>query len=330
MSTIVITGGAGFIGAHTTKLLAETDPVCDIHIIDNFSQSRKNVLNHPRITYHEVDIRDTQSLTTTFSRIRPETVLHFAALASVPDSVANPAAYFETNVVGSLNLLAAMRTVDCKQIIFSSSAAVYGEPISDVITEDHPTNPTNPYGYTKLVVENILKQYHHAYGVSSISFRYFCAAGNEPTYNLGEFHIPETHAIPVLVQTALGIRDSFSIYGNDYPTKDGTGVRDYIHVDDLARAHILAIPLVQTKNICAQYNLGINKGFSVRELISAVEQVSETKIVAEVKSRRPGDPSRLVANAARAMHELDWEPQYTDITNIVRTAFNAFNKHSQT
>lgn len=325
MKKIIVTGGAGYIGSHTVKILSES-PDYEIHVIDNFSQSRKNILEKNNIIYHEIDICEKEKVNATFAKVEPDTVFHFAALASVPDSVKNPADYYKNNVIGSLNILEAMREVSCKKIVFSSSASVYGEPTTEIIKEDHPKNPTNPYGQTKLVVEKILMEYHIAYGLSSVSFRYFCAAGVEPTLTLGEYHIPETHAIPSLIETVLNQRDQFYIYGDNFPTPDGTGVRDYIHVQDLAKAHIKAMKKLDTEIICDQFNLGINKGFSVRELITSTEEISGKKVNYEVRDRRPGDPARLIADATKAMKALEWQPEYTDIKAIIKTAYNSKNK----
>lgn len=327
MTTIFVTGGAGYIGAHVVKLLTEKMPDASIHVLDNFSQSRKNILNDSNVTYHELDITDAAALDGVFSQHKPTAVMHFAALASVPDSVANPAEYYKTNVVGTLNLLESCRKYDCKKIIFSSSASVYGEPEAEIITEEHSKRPTNPYGFTKLIGENMLEAYHRAYGISSVSFRYFCAAGNEPSLTLGEYHTPETHAIPSLVLTALGKREAFTIYGTDYPTPDGTGVRDYIHVSDLAEAHILAISYLDQHQTCSQFNLGINKGYSVQELISTLQEIHEEPIEIRHQDRRPGDPSRLIADANKANQELGWTPKYTNIKNIIDSAYQAFKKH---
>jgi len=325
MRKIIVTGGAGYIGAHA--VLALLDDVTNvIHVVDNFSQSRQNILKHPQVTYHELDICDEARLTQLFLEVQPDIVFHFAALASVPDSVNNPAAYYLNNVVGSFNLLEAMRTSGCTKIVFSSSASVYGEPVIEIISEDHPKHPTNPYGQTKLEVEYMLQSYFTAYGISSISFRYFCAAGAEPTLTVGEYHTPETHAIPSIVETLLGRRETFTIFGDDYPTPDGTGIRDYIHVVDLANAHVAAMYKLEQGPLCTQYNLGINQGFSVKELIATAERVSGLTLQYDVQGRRPGDPSRLIADASKAIAELDWRPTHTDISDIVTTAFNSFKK----
>jgi len=322
MKKIIVTGGAGFIGAHLVKLLAD-QPDTMIHVIDNFSQSRNNILTRANVQYHELDICDAKNLTKIFLELTPDTVFHFAAIANVPDSVSDPAKYYRTNVVGSYNLLEATRASGCSKLIFSSSASVYGEPGSEVILEDHPKKPTNPYGRTKLVMEEMLKEYFAAYRISSISFRYFCAAGADPDGELGEYHTPETHVIPSILETIRGQRDMFSIFGTDYPTPDGTGIRDYIHVVDLAQAHICALHKLDTDELCTQYNLGINKGFSVRELIDTAERITETKLTYTEKDRRPGDPSRLIADATRAMNELAWQPQFTNIEDIIRTAYQS-------
>jgi UDP-glucose-4-epimerase GalE len=325
MRNIIVTGGAGYIGSHLVKLLAN-EPDVMVHVIDNFSQSRNNILTRPNVQYHELDICSAKDMSEVFLEIKPDTVFHFAAIANVPDSVSDPAKYYRTNVVGSYNILEAMRASDCSKIIFSSSASVYGEPESEVIVEDHSKKPTNPYGRTKLVMEEMLKEYFTAYKISSISFRYFCAAGADPDGELGEYHTPETHVIPSILETILGRRDMFSIYGTDYPTPDGTGIRDYIHVVDLAHAHICALHKLDTNALCTQYNLGINKGFSVRELIDTAEKVTGLKLSYTEKDRRPGDPSRLIADATRAMNELSWQPQYTNIEDIVATAYTSFKK----
>lgn len=322
--TILVTGGAGYIGGHFVNLLRK-QPGYKIEVVDNFCQTRKNIIKHPAINYHETDIRNKSGLLEVFKKVQPVIVVHFAALANVPDSVARPFEYYDNNVIGSINLLECMRAAGCNKIIFSSSAATYGEPDTELISEDHPQLPTNPYGYTKLVFENILKDYNKAYGINSVSLRYFVASGCDPALEVGKYHNPETQAIPCIVQTLLGQKEKFFVFGNDYPTPDGTGVRDYIHVNDLATAHLKAMEkLTSEPNFCERYNLGINKGFSVLELITEAEKITGKKLNYEIKPRRPGDPSRLVAGSTKAKAELNWQPQYTDIRQIIETDYNFF------
>ncbi len=327
MKHILITGGAGYIGAHVVKLLSANSEHM-IHVVDIFSQSRKNILRVDNVIYYETDIKNSDELTALFLKVKPAVVFHFAALASVPDSVANPSDYYANNIIGSFNVLEAMRASGCTKIISSSSAAVYGEPMVEIITEDHSKVPTSPYGQTKLMVELMLQDYYRAYQISSISFRYFCASGVDPSLTLGEYHTPETHVIPSLIETVLGKRACFYIFGDDFPTHDGTGVRDYIHVSDLAEAHVLALHKLEQGEICTAYNLGINKGFSVKELMMAVEKVAGKAVPHEIKSRRPGDPARLIANAELAMKELDWTPKYLDIEDIIKTAYDSINSRN--
>ncbi len=322
--TILVTGGAGYIGSHAVNLLRK-EGLYKIEVADNFSQSRNNIIEDENISYHEVDIKDRVALMSVFEKTKPDAVLHFAALASVPDSVVKPAEYYENNVLGGLNLLECMRQSDVKKIIFSSSASVYGEPQTEEIVEDHPKNPTNPYGYTKLAFEVMLKDYFKAYGISSISLRYFCASGCANEAGIGEYHTPETHAIPCIVQTLLGQREEFFVFGNDYPTPDGTGIRDYIHVSDLASAHIQSLKkLFEGESVCAQYNLGINKGFSVMELIKIAEAFTGQKLNYSVKPRRAGDPSRLIANSSKIQKELNWTPKFLDAKDMIETSYTFF------
>lgn len=316
---ILVTGGAGYIGSHFVyRLLKEKK--YNIHVIDIFSQGKENIIRDRSIHYHNVDLKKKTAVFNFFSNHNIDLVAHFAALANVPDSVKNPADYYQNNIVGGLNLLEAMREHKVNKIIFSSSAAVYGEPKSSTIKEDHPKSPTNPYGYTKLVFENFLQDYHRSYGLRSVSFRYFCAAGCDKSLAVGEHHQPETHIIPLLIATAMGKRKKFFVYGNDYPTKDGTGIRDYIHVSDLAEAHMLASKRLN-RDVCEFYNLGINKGYSVLELIKITEKITGKKINYQIAPRRPGDPSQLIANASAAMKTLRWKPNFTTIEDIVRSAY---------
>jgi UDP-glucose 4-epimerase len=292
-------------------------------VVDNFRESRKNVIKHQNIVYSKTDIRDAGALLKVFKKYKPDLVVHYAALASVPFSVEMPEEYYETNILGGLNLLSAMKATGVKNIVFSSSSSVYGEAESDVIAEEHPKNPTNPYGRTKLMFEEILKDYHRAYGINSISFRYFCAAGCDESGKIGEYHAPESHVIPGIIETLLRKREKFYVTGSDFKTKDGTGIRDFIHVNDLAEAHLLgAKMLLSGKPICDRFNLGINKGFSVLELVTAAEKVTGVKLNYELKERRPGDPSKLVADARKAQEFFDWHPRYTDVSEIIKTAYN--------
>lgn len=328
MKTILVTGGAGYIGSHFVRRLKD-EPGVNIVVVDNFSQGKNNIIKFGNIRYKKADLCDRKALQKVFALFPVDIVVHYAALASVPDSVARPEAYYKNNILGGLNLLSVMEEYGVKKIIFSSSASVYGEPKTNIISENYATNPINPYGYTKLVFENILRDYHYAYGLDSISFRYFCAAGCDESLKIGEWHKPETHVIPCLIETALGKRKNFFVYGNDFKTPDGTGVRDYIHVNDLADAHLLAVKkLLGSSKICSVYNLGINKGFSVLELIKATEKISEKRINFVYAERRPGDPSILVADAIKVRRELGWNPRYLTIESIIEPVYAFYKKNT--
>ncbi len=320
MKTILATGGAGYIGSHFVN---KAKSRYKIVVVDNFREGKKNVIKHENIVYCKTDIRNKEALLKVFKKYKIDLVVHYAALASVPDSMKTPEEYYHTNIKGGLNVLSSMKETGVKNIVFSSSASVYGETESEIIKENHPKNPTNPYGKTKLIFEGILKDYHQAYGINSISFRYFCASGCDESKKIGEHHTPENHVIPSIIETILGKREIFYVCGNDFQTKDGTGIRDYIHVNDLASAHLLAGKLLLSgKPTCEQFNLGINKGFSVLELISATEKISGKKLPYQIKDRRPGDPSKLIADATKAQKFLGWKPKYTDISEIIKTAYD--------
>jgi len=323
---ILVTGGAGYIGAHfINKLLNESE--YEVIVIDNFFQGQENIINSQRVQYFNVDLTDYSKLDMVFKNNNISIVAHFAALASVPDSVIRPLEYYENNLVGGLNLLRAMREQGVDKIINSSSASVYGEPETEVIKEDHRKMPTNPYGYTKLIFEKILEDCFKAYKLNSISFRYFCAAGSDNNLLIGENHKPETHVIPTIINTILGRRSEFYVFGDDFKTKDGSGIRDYIHVNDLASAHIMAIEkLNKNLSICAFYNLGINKGYSVFDLIAAAEAVTGKRVNYSIKERRSGDPSKLIADSSLAQSELGWKPQYLDVENMIESTYNYFLK----
>lgn len=319
MKTILVTGGAGYIGSHYVYHVKDK---FNIIVVDNFSESKNNIIKNRNIIYENVDIRDKNKLEKIFVNKKIDAVIHFAALANVPNSVKSPADYYSTNIIGGITLLNCMVKYKVSYIVFSSSAAVYGEPKTNDIKEDHPKNPTNPYGQTKLMFEQVLLDYHKAYGISSLSFRYFCAAGCDESLKIGEYHNPETHVIPCLIKTVLGKQKQFFVYGNDYSTPDGTGIRDYIHVNDLVQAHQLGLDkLFTSKALCQSFNLGINRGFSVMELIKAIEKISGKKVNYQISNRRPGDPSRLVANSQKAHVFLKWKPKYLSIENIMKTAY---------
>jgi UDP-glucose 4-epimerase len=322
---ILVTGGAGYIGSHCVKTLLKIFPEENITVIDNLSEGHRDAVLTSK--FYECDLRDKEYLRNVFRKGSFEAVIHFAAFASVPESVTSPHKYYENNIVGSLNLLEAMLESNVKKLIFSSSAAVYGEPISEFIDEEHSKVPTNPYGHSKLIIEEILKWYYIAYKINSISFRYFCAAGADPEGMIGERHKNETHSIPSAILTALGKRETFYVYGNDYKTKDGSGVRDYIHVNDLVDAHIKALDVID-ENTCDQMNLGIGKGFTVFDIVNTVKKLSGKQFNVKIAERRAGDPSVLVAKPDKAFKYLNWKPKYTELDDIVESALKFFKLHS--
>jgi UDP-glucose 4-epimerase len=320
---ILVIGGAGYIGSHMVKWLLQHGE--DVLVMDTFEKGhRESVVGG---TIVEGDLRRREDLEKVFGGHQIECVMHFAAYASVGDSVKNPAKYYENNVAGCFTLLEAMRAHKINQIVFSSSAAVYGEPTAIPITEDHPKSPTNPYGETKWVMENMLRWYGGAYGLRSISLRYFNAAGADPEGQIGEDHEPEEHLIPVAQLAALGQRGPLKIFGTDWPTPDGTCIRDYIHVFDLAEAHRLAINALRAGAKTTAYNLGNGHGFSVREVIRVVEQTTGRPVPAEPAPRRDGDPARLVASSERIRTELGFRPKYAQLEVIVEHAWRWRKAH---
>lgn len=322
--SILVTGGAGYIGSHTVvELVAHGEQVI---VVDSLvTGHRAAVLDVP---FYPIDIRDTDQMVDLMRRHEVDTVVHFAARSLVGESVENPLMYYEENVAATAKLLSAMVAADVKKVVFSSTAAVYGEPVRTPIDEADPTRPTNPYGDTKLAIEKMLDWCHAAYGLKSIRLRYFNAAGAHTTVPIGEDHKPERHLIPIVLQVALGQRDAVSIYGSDYPTEDGTCVRDYIHVMDLASAHRLAAKRLRSKNGGAEsFNLGNGTGFSVQQVIEVVRTVTGHCIPTVSVDRRLGDPAALVATAERAKSLLQWEPQYTDLNDIVSSAWSWHQKH---
>ena len=314
---VLVTGGAGYVGSHTTKVLAHSgfQPV----VLDNLEAGHRWAARWGPLVVG--DLANTSLLQELLQEYRVEAVLHFAAHAYVSESVANPRKYFRNNVANTLNLLEAMLDNGVRNIVFSSSCASYGLPESVPIREDHPQRPVNPYGESKLFVERVLDWYGQAYGMKWMSLRYFNAAAADPEGEIGEEHEPETHLIPLVIQAALGQRPFVEIYGTDYPTPDGTAIRDYVHVTDLAEAHVLALHYLANGGSSMAVNLGTGKWNSVREVIQAVERVSGRHFPVRETGRRPGDPPALVADASRAAQVLGWRPRYPELDSLVEHAW---------
>lgn len=319
---ILVTGGAGYIGSHAVRWLLRAGH--DVCVYDNLCLGRRQAAPVDRLV--EGDLLDRALLETTLRERRIDAVMHFAAFAAVGESVENPAKYYQNNIVGSLSLLEAMRGAGVARIVFSSTTATYGAPQRIPITEDEPQCPINPYGFSKLVVERALDDYAQAYGFSFAALRYFNAAGASPDGDLGEDHTPETHLIPIVLEVALGRRERITIFGDDYPTPDGSCVRDYVHVDDLASAHLAALERLQPGR-GIKLNLGTGRGHSVREVINACREVTGHAIPEVIGPRRPGDPPELVADSSRARKELDWTPQFPELRTIVETAWRWHQSH---
>jgi len=319
---LLVVGGAGYIGSHMVKMLVNSGH--DVTILDNLSTGFRELAKYGELVVG--DLADESLLEDLFSKHQFDGAMHFAAASLVGESMTNPAKYYRNNVSNTINLLDAMVKHNVKSFVFSSSAAVYGEPNSDLIDEEHIKDPINPYGSTKLMIERILQDYASAYGLNSISLRYFNACGADPEGELGECHDPETHLIPLILQAASGRRESITVFGRDYATDDGTCVRDYIHIDDLCTAHALAFDKLIGLNDCGalSYNLGNSSGFSVQQVIDVVQSVVSKdgcSVAVEDGERRAGDPATLVANAAKAKSELGWQPEYDDLEVIVGHAW---------
>ncbi|MEJ9211749.1 UDP-glucose 4-epimerase GalE [Bacillus smithii] len=314
---ILVIGGAGYIGSHVVKELVQTK---DVLVLDNFSTGHRWAV-HENATMIEGDMGDKDILENIFTHYPIEAVMHFAAYSLVGESVQEPGKYYQNNVADTLNLLEVMVKSNVKKFIFSSTAATYGIPEGAVITEETPTNPINPYGRSKLMVESIVKDFSKAYGLEYVILRYFNAAGADESAKIGEAHDPETHLIPLILQHLAGDRPSISIFGTDYDTPDGTCIRDYIHVTDLARAHILALDaLLKGAKKNAIYNLGNGRGYSVREVIEACERITGKKANVNVAPPREGDPARLVASSEKISRELGWKARYS-LDDIVESAW---------
>lgn len=322
---ILVTGGAGYVGSHAVKRLVAGGH--DVWVIDNLVYGHRacvKTLGLPSERFIEGDLIDQPMVEKLLEENGIEAVMHFAAYAFVNESVTDPAKYYQNNVVGTLALLEAMRNADVKTIVFSSTCATYGIPEQVPIPEDHPQAPINPYGFTKLVIEHALHDYYHAYGLNYAALRYFNASGAAEDGTIGEDHTPETHLIPLILQVALGQREQITIFGTDYPTPDGSCIRDYIHVDDLADAHLAAIEKLAAANsgeLAIRCNVGTGVGSSVREVIAACEQVTGKAIKTVEGDRREGDPPELVGDPSGAERMLGWRAERTDIVQTVSDAW---------
>jgi UDP-glucose 4-epimerase len=324
MMNVLVCGGAGYIGSHTVYELIERGH--SVVVVDSLIKGHKAAV-HNDAKFYLGDIRDEDFMDQVFKENNIDAVIDFAAFSLVGESVNEPFKYYENNVYGTLKLLEAMERAGVKKIVFSSTAATYGEPENDIIVESDKTNPTNPYGETKLTVEKMLKWADNAYGIKFVALRYFNAAGAHISGKIGEDHSPETHLIPIILQTALGQREKMFIFGDDYDTPDGTCVRDYIHVTDLADAHIKALEKLFKTNESGIYNLGNGKGFSVKEVIEKAKKVTGKDFKVEIEARRNGDPSTLIASSEKAIKELGWKPKFNTLDKIIETAWNWHKDH---
>ena len=316
---ILVTGGAGYIGSHYVQYALEQGE--QVVVLDNLVFGHREAVPEG-VELITGDMGDTDLMNKIFTEHNIDAVVHFAAYAYVGESVTDPCKYYNNNTVATLNVLDAMRRQKVNRFVFSSTCATFGNPVRVPMDEEHPQSPINPYGQSKYFVEQILRAYHHAYGFQFVSLRYFNAAGADPKGRIGESHDPETHLIPLIMQTAQGKRQHIGIFGTDYDTPDGTCIRDYIHILDLAQAHDLALKRLRSGGESAFYNLGTEQGYSVREVVSVCEKVCGRKIAVQELPRRAGDPPRLVASASRAKKELGWQPRFENLEEIAQTAWN--------
>ncbi|NMA66730.1 MAG: UDP-glucose 4-epimerase GalE [Clostridiaceae bacterium] len=321
--SVLVTGGAGYIGSHMVAELLDNNE--EVIVIDNLQKGHTKAVLGGK--FYKGDLRDEEVLDKVFKENDIEAVIHFAAESLVGESVTNPIKYYNNNVYGTLCLVEKMNEYNVDKMIFSSTAAVYGEPENIPILESDKTLPTNPYGESKLAIEKMLKWCDNAYGIKYTALRYFNAAGAHPSGKIGEDHRPETHLIPIILQVALGKRDAIQIFGDDYDTEDGTCIRDYIHVCDLASAHLLALNRLRNGGKSTVFNLGNGKGFSVKQVVEATRNVTGHKIPQTVVKRRAGDPAILVASSKKVISELDWKPKYNDLNTIIASAWDWHKKH---
>ncbi|GAY72630.1 UDP-glucose 4-epimerase GalE [Lentilactobacillus kosonis] len=316
---VLVLGGAGYIGSHAVDRLIMNG--YDVVVVDNLVTGHVAAIND-QAKFYQGDVRDKDFLNDVFSKEDIEGVIHFAAFSIVPESMEKPLKYFDNNTGGMITLLEVMHEHNVKFIVFSSTAATYGEPKQIPIKETDPQVPTNPYGESKLAMEKIMHWSDVAYGIKFIALRYFNVAGAKSDGSIGEDHSPETHLVPIILQVAAGERDKLTIFGDDYDTKDGTNVRDYVHVVDLADAHILALEYLKDGNDSQAFNLGSSTGFSNKEMLEAAREVTGKEIPAEIGPRRAGDPSTLIASSDKARSILGWDPKFDDVKEIIKTAWN--------
>ncbi|PHA01291.1 UDP-glucose 4-epimerase GalE [Bacillus pseudomycoides] len=321
---ILVVGGAGYIGSHTVKQLLDKN--FEVVVLDNLLTGHRESVDE-RALLEIGDLSNAADLDRVFGKYSIDAVMHFAANSLVGESVLNPLKYYKNNVTATISLLEKMMAHGVKSFIFSSTAATYGIPDTDIIIEENTTNPINPYGRSKLMIEHILQDFHAAYGMKYVALRYFNAAGAHVSGTIGEDHTPETHLIPLVLQHLLGKRETISVFGTDYETNDGTCIRDYIHVTDLAEAHILALQSLQNKQKTNEvYNLGNGKGFSVKEVIETCERVTEKKANVVYTERRAGDPAQLIASSAKIYDELGWKAKYS-LEEMIQTAWKWHTAH---
>jgi len=320
---VLVVGGAGYIGSHMVKMLAKAGH--DVVTLDNLSNGYRDAVKYGEFV--EGDIADSLLLDQLFKKYAFDGVMHFASYIQVGESVEKPSMYYRNNVCNTQTLLDAMLEHGIRSFIFSSTAATFGEPEYTPIDEAHLQKPINPYGHSKLMVEQILQDYDQAYGLRSVSLRYFNAAGADPEGELGERHIPETHLIPLVLQAASGRRDSITVFGTDYDTEDGTCVRDYIHINDLCSAHLLGLEHLVAGGDSRAYNMGNGQGYSIKQVIDVAKQVTGNDFTVQTGERRSGDPARLVADSTLLQKELEWKPEYTDLESIIRHAWEWEQKY---